>query len=73
MADIIPIIQIVVSVILIGLILIQERGSGGMGGLFGGGNDQAYQTRRGMEKTIFVLTILLVIAFAALALLNLVL
>lgn len=70
--DIIPIAQIVVSVILIGLILIQERGSG-MGGLFGGGNDQAYQTRRGMEKTIFVLTILLVIAFAVLALLNLVL
>ncbi len=73
MTDLIPIAQIVVSVIVIGLILMQERGSG-MGGLFGGGgNDQAYQTRRGMEKTIFVLTIILVIVFATLALLNLVL
>ncbi len=73
MTSLIPIAQIVVSFVLIGLILIQERGSG-MGGLFGGsGNDQAYQTRRGMEKTIFILTILLIIVFAALALLNLVL
>lgn len=63
----IAIIQIILAVIIIGLILLQERSSG-MSGLFGGGGDDTYyQTRRGMEKFIFVGTIVASVAFVALA------
>lgn len=68
--NILTLLQLIVSVLVIILILIQER-SGGTGGLFGGAGGGAYQTRRGLEKFVFVLTIILVAAFAGLALLNL--
>ena len=72
----ISIAQIVISIIVIVFILLQERSSaGGLGGLFGGGGGDGgfYQTRRGLERFLFWATIILVLAFAALALLNLVL
>lgn len=71
MSQIISIAQIAVSILVIVLILVQERSSGA-GGLFGGGTDHAYQARRGLEKSIFIATIILVVAFAALALFNLI-
>lgn len=71
-SNLISIAQVAVSVLVILLILLQER-SAGAGSLFGGGVDQPYQTRRGLEKFLFAATILLVIAFAVLALVNLVL
>lgn len=67
------IVQIAASVILIVLILIQERSSG-LSGVFGGGSgDASYQTRRGLERVTFWATIVMGIVFAALAILNLVL
>ncbi|MEK7146848.1 MAG: preprotein translocase subunit SecG [Patescibacteria group bacterium] len=66
------IIQIVISVVLIGLIILQERSSG-LSGVFGGGGGGYYQTRRGLEKIVFWATIFFAIAFAAIALANLVL
>lgn len=66
------IIQIVVSVILIALILLQERSSG-LGGVFGGeGSGGYYQTKRGLEKIIFGATIGFSAAFTILAFLNLI-
>ena len=60
--------QIVVSLIVIGLILLQDRSSEA-GGLFGGGEGGGvYQTRRGLEKVVFGATIVGVIVFTALAL-----
>ncbi len=72
--DLISIAQVVVSVLVIALILMQERSSaGGLGGLVGGGGDSGfYQTRRGLEKFLFVATIVLVVVFAGLALVNLI-
>lgn len=65
--------QIAVSILIIILVLLQDRSSG-IGGVFGGGGaDAAYQTRRGMEKFMHYATILLIIIFAGLALLNLLL
>ncbi len=64
--------QIIISVVLIILIVIQERSSG-LSGVFGGTESSAYQTRRGFEKIIFAATIVLVVAFAVLSLLNLIL
>ena len=63
-------LQILVSIILIALILIQERSSG-LSGILGGGLNSPYQTRRGVEKTIFMATIVSGAAFAVLALVNL--
>ncbi|MDI6717941.1 MAG: preprotein translocase subunit SecG [Patescibacteria group bacterium] len=64
--------QIIVSIALIVLILLQERSSG-LSGIFGGGGDGGgfYQKRRGFEKLIFAATIVLAVAFAVLSLLNL--
>ena len=62
----IAIIQIVLSVLIIALILLQERSSG-MSGLMGGDGGGYYQARRGMEKTVFYVTIALSVAFVALA------
>ena len=60
------ILQIIVSVVLIILILLQER-SAGLSGIMGG-ESSFYQTRRGLEKSIFVATIVLAFVFAGLAL-----
>ena len=64
--------QIVVSILLIALILLQERSSG-LSGILGGGEGGFYQTRRGLEKFVFWSTIVLTAAFAAMALASLVL
>ncbi len=63
--------QIAVSIILVVLILLQD--SSEVSGIFGGGNQGFYQTKRGVEKGVFVTTIVFTIIFATLALLNLVL
>jgi preprotein translocase subunit SecG len=63
--------QIIVSIILIALVLLQERSSGLSGFLGGGGGGTAYQTRRGLEKIIFWLTIVVGAIFATLAIVNL--
>ncbi|NDJ86141.1 MAG: preprotein translocase subunit SecG [Chloroflexi bacterium] len=70
--DVLRIIQLVLSLSLIGLILFQASGSGGVGTLFGGGGGGAIQrTRRGLEKTVFQLTIGTAIAWVLNAILQL--
>jgi preprotein translocase subunit SecG len=61
--------QIVLSVALILVILLQVRG-GGLGGVFGQ-QDTVYRTRRGLEKALFQLTIVLVVLFIVVALVSL--
>jgi preprotein translocase subunit SecG len=63
--------QIIISVALITVILLQVR-SGGMGGVFGGTETAVYKTRRGVERTIFNITIGLSIAFFVITILNVV-
>jgi preprotein translocase subunit SecG len=53
--------QIVLALALIFVILLQVRG-GGLGGIFGQ-PDTVYRTKRGVEKTLFQLTIALVVLF----------
>lgn len=60
--------QIIVSVVLILVLLVQVRG-GGLGGIFGQA-DTTFRTRRGLEKTLFQFTIVLVVVFVALAVLS---
>ncbi len=57
------VIQIVISIALIAVILVQAKGQGGLGGIFGGEGSGVYRTRRGVEKTLFNVTIGLAIVF----------
>ena len=56
-AKILPYIQIILSIILIGAILMQQSDAG-VGGVLGGGDGGGlYHTRRGFEKFLFVMSI----------------
>ena len=61
------IIQIIISITLIGLVLMQGK-SGGLGGIFGS-DGGVYKTRRGVEKVLFQATIGLAAAFFLISLL----
>lgn len=58
----VQIVQIIISVALMVVILVQARGQGGLGGIFGG-DSSVYRTRRGVEKTLFNVTVGLAVAF----------
>lgn len=67
-----PWVQITLSVILIIVILLQQTGAG-LGGAFGGSDSSSgFHTRRGAEKFLFNITIILSILFALSALLTLI-
>jgi len=70
MANIVSILQIVVAIAIIGLVIMQQRGGGGLGSAFGqeGG---AYSTQRGLQKKIFRFTLALTLVFIGLAIYNL--
>jgi preprotein translocase subunit SecG len=61
--------QMVLSVALVLVLLLQVRG-GGLGGIFGQ-PDTVYRTKRGVEKTLFQFTIVIVVLFIAISLLML--
>lgn len=62
-SDYINIAQILVAIVLTLVILLQVKGSGGVGAAFGGSTNQSFRTRRGIEKTLFQLTIVLAAVF----------
>lgn len=70
MREVLLIAQIIVSVFLTGAILLQAQGSG-LGTSWGGGGE-TYHTKRGVERVVFILTIVGVIVFAALSVANLI-
>jgi preprotein translocase subunit SecG len=61
--------QIIVAVALILVSLLQVKG-GGLGGIFGQA-DTVYRTKRGVEKTLFQFTIVLVVIFVVLSIVSL--
>lgn len=64
----IQVVQIIVSVTIIAIILLQVKGSG-LGGVFGG-DGGIYRTRRGLEKTLYQATIGLVVTFFVISILT---
>lgn len=70
MKQVIFIAQILVSLLLVAVILLQQRGAG-LSSVFGGSGNM-YRTKRGLEKGLFVLTIILVILFVAIGVTNLI-
>lgn len=71
--SILPFIQIALAVVLIAAILLQRTGAQ-IGGAFGGSDNfsSAFHTRRGFEKTLFIVTIVIAVLFAASALVSLI-
>lgn len=68
MAGALNAIQILLSIVLILLILLQSKGAG-FSGTFS--SDSAiFRTRRGLEKTLFQLTIFVAVIFLAVAILS---
>ncbi|MBU0636973.1 MAG: preprotein translocase subunit SecG [Patescibacteria group bacterium] len=57
----IQIIQIIVAILLAIVILMQNRGSG-LSNIFGGASN-VYRTKRGIERKLFIATIILAVAF----------
>lgn len=58
------VVQIIISILLIGAILLQMQGSG-LSGTFGGGGE-FYRSRRSLEKFLMVGTIILAALFGTL-------
>lgn len=71
--SIIPYFQIILSVILVVLILIQ-RSDASLGSAFGGGDSESSKfVRRGFEKTLFQITIAIAVLFALSAVVGIIL
>ncbi len=68
MVGVLSILQILSSLALIVVVLLQAQGTG-LGGLFGGGGE-GYRSKRGVEKMLFYLTIILSVAFLGLSVLG---
>ncbi len=67
----IRIVQIIISIAVIVFILLQVRGAG-LGSIFGGSSaGSVFKTRRGVERLIFNITIVLVVLFALVSVLTL--
>lgn len=71
-SSILPYVQITLSVLLVAAILLQQSGAANGGALGGGDNmSSVFHTRRGLEKVLFIATIVLGILFALTAFLAL--
>ena len=62
--------QMILSVALTAALLLQSKGGGGLGGILGQ-SDTVYRTRRGVEKTLFQITIVLIVIFLVISLIML--
>ena len=66
MEGLLPYIQIILSVLLVLVILLQQN-EAGLGSIGGGGSDSfssTHQVRRGFEKVLFNATIVIAVLFA---------
>jgi preprotein translocase subunit SecG len=66
MDQLLDIAMIITSVALVASIILQSKGAG-LGGLTGGDSGGVFTARRGIEKTLFRVTIILSLIFFSLA------
>ena len=62
------IIQIFLAILIIGLILLQQRGTGG--GVLFGTSTEFFLKRRGLEKKLYYLTWILILIFVFISILK---
>ncbi|HEY4503154.1 MAG TPA: preprotein translocase subunit SecG [Candidatus Paceibacterota bacterium] len=72
-ANILPYIEIILSVVLVLAIMLQQSGAGVGGALGSGDGSSFHHTRRGFEKFLFYLSIICAILFALSAVLSILL
>lgn len=68
MKDIVLVFQIIVSIVLIVLVLLQAKGTG-LGSSFGG-SAQVYRSKRGVEKVVVYATVAMVVLFFVVSILQ---
>ncbi len=61
-SDILNVFQILIALIVIAAVILQAKGAG-LGNIFGGAGGESYRTRRGLERTLFRGTIVLILVF----------
>jgi preprotein translocase subunit SecG len=66
--DLLQIAQIVIAVAVASSILLQARGTG-LSSTFGG-ESTAYRSRRGLERTLFRLTVVLIVVYVVISILG---
>lgn len=66
---ILDILQVIFAVLLVAAILLQAKGTG-LGAAFGGEGGSIRRTKRGIEKQLFIATIILGILFFGVSLAN---
>ena len=59
--------QMLISIVLIVVVLLQTRGADIGSAFGGGGSSSTFRTRRGLEKTLFQLTIVLAFIFVVIS------
>ncbi|MBN1286280.1 MAG: preprotein translocase subunit SecG [Anaerolineae bacterium] len=70
MQTVLNVIQILISIALIIIIMMQSKGAG-LGRMFGGGDAPTItKTRRGLEKTLFNITVGLSIGFLGISIVS---
>ena len=69
MGNVVDIALVIVSVALIASVILQSKGAG-LGGLTGADTGGIFTARRGVEKTLFYVTIALGVLFFVLAVLS---
>ncbi len=66
METVLDIALIIISIALIASVILQSKGAG-LGGLGGGDSGGVFSARRGIEKTLFYVTIVFAVIFFGLA------
>jgi preprotein translocase subunit SecG len=66
--DLLQVAQIVIAVAVASSILLQARGTG-LSSTFGG-ESTAYRSRRGLERTLFRLTVVLIVVYVVISILG---
>ncbi|MYJ58576.1 MAG: preprotein translocase subunit SecG [Chloroflexi bacterium] len=66
-SELLNVIQILVALVVIAAVIMQAKGAG-LGNIYGGaGAESSYRTRRGLERTLFRGTIVLMLIFVGLS------
>ncbi len=66
--DVLQVAQIVIAIAVSSSILLQARGTG-LSSTFGG-ESTAYRSRRGLERTLFRLTVVLIVVYVLISILG---
>ncbi len=69
METVLQVAVILVSIVLVGVLLLQTKGTG-LGAVLGGSDSGIFRTRRGLEKILFRFTIVWASLFVVLALIS---